>query len=62
VHEEPGGDVEARYPYSAYVTWGGLDDEHISLLGLGDLAPGPVSDLWNAVRRAIRAYFAGASA
>lgn len=38
VHEEPGGDVEAQYPYSAYVTWEGLDDEHISLLGLGDLA------------------------
>lgn len=58
VHEEPGGDIEGQYPYSAYVTWDGLDDEHVSLLGLGDMAPDPVNDLWEAVRRGIRAYFA----
>jgi hypothetical protein len=59
VYEEPGSEIEGQYPYSAYVTWDGLDAQRVAVLGLGDLAPEPVSDLWCAVRRAIREHFAG---
>jgi len=58
VYEEPGNDIEGQYPYSAYVTWDGLDVERVGVLGLGDLAPEPVSDLRHSVRQAIREHFA----
>jgi hypothetical protein len=58
VYEEPGSEIEGQYPYSAYVTWDDLDAERVAVLGLGDLAPEPVSDLWQAVRQAIREHFA----
>jgi hypothetical protein len=58
VHEEAGSDIEGQYPYSAYVTWDGLDSERLGVIGLGDMAPEPVSDLLRAVRRTIRAHFA----
>ncbi len=58
VYEEPGSDIEGQYPYSAYVTWDGLDAERAGVLGLGDLAPEPVSDLRHSVRKAIREHFA----
>jgi hypothetical protein len=58
VYEEPGRDIEGQYPYSAYVTWEGLTMDRVAVLGLGDMAPEPVSDLRDAVRDAIRSHFA----
>ncbi len=58
VHEESGSEVEGQFPYSAYVTWEGLDPERLAVLGLGDMAPEPVSDLRLVVRRLVRSYFA----
>jgi len=58
VYEEPGSGIESQYPYSAYVTWSGLNQERLAVLGLGDLAPEPVSDLRHAAHRAIRDHFA----
>lgn len=58
VYEEPGSEIEGQYPYSAYVTWASLDPERVAVLGLGDIAPEPVSDLRHAVRQAIREHFA----
>lgn len=58
VHEEPARDVEPQFSYSAYVTWAGLDNNALSVLGLGDLAGGAVGALWNAARDAIRDHFA----
>jgi hypothetical protein len=58
VHEESGSDIEGQFPYSAYVTWEGLDPERVAVLGLGDMAPEPISDLRLAVGRTIRSYFA----
>ena len=55
--EEPGRDVEGQYPFSAYVTWVGLDHDAIAVLGLGDMAPEPINHLWRASRRAIREHF-----
>jgi hypothetical protein len=57
-YEESGKDIEGQYPYSAHATWDGLTTERAALLGLGDIAPEPVSSLWEAVRDAIRAHFA----
>ena len=31
-YEEPGSDIEGQYPYSAYVTWDGLDAERVGVL------------------------------
>jgi hypothetical protein len=58
VHEEPAKDVESQFRYSAYVTWAGLNNEALSVLGLGDMAGGAVGALWTAARRAIRDHFA----
>lgn len=58
VHEESGTDVESQFPFSAYVTWDGLDHAALSVIGLGELAPEPVRDLWNAARQVIRDHFA----
>jgi len=49
--------VEGQYPFSAYVTWVGLDHDAIAVLGLGDMAPEPINHLWRASRRAIREHF-----
>lgn len=57
VYEEAGTDVEGQFPFSAYVTWDGLDQDAVALLGLGDMAPEPVGDLWKAAREAIREHF-----
>src|SRR6266542_743469 len=57
VYEEPGSEIESQYPYSAYVTWDGLDADRVAVLGLGDIAPEPIDDLWRAVRLAIREHF-----
>lgn len=58
VYEEAGSDIESQYPFSAYVSWEGLDHEALALLGLGDMAPEPVGDLWKAARKSIREHFA----
>ncbi|PZS17608.1 MAG: histidine kinase [Pseudonocardiales bacterium] len=59
VHEESAKDIETQFRYSAYVTWDGLDHEALSILGLGDMAGGPVGALWSAARDGIRSHFAG---
>ena len=56
--EEPGREVEGHYPFSAYVSWEGLDHDAIAVIGLGDMAPEPISQLWRAARRSIREHFA----
>lgn len=55
--EEPGGEVEGQYSFSAYVTWDGLNHDAVAVLGLGDMAPEPINQLWRASRRAIREHF-----
>lgn len=57
LYEEPGSDVEGQFPYSAYITWEELTSEHLEVIGLGDMAGSPVSDLWKAARQAIREHF-----
>ncbi|WP_330251411.1 ATP-binding protein [Nocardia sp. NBC_00565] len=58
-YEESGSDIEGQFAYSAYVTWPGLGTAQLALLGLGDMAPEPVGELWQAIRKAIREHFAG---
>lgn len=57
VFEESAKDIESHFRYSAYVTWPGLDHEALSVIGLGDMAPGPTGALWAAVREEIREHF-----
>jgi hypothetical protein len=57
VHEEPGKDIAAQFSYSVYVSWLGLDHDTLAVLPLGDTAPKPVCDLWDASRKAIRGHF-----
>jgi hypothetical protein len=57
VHEESAQDIEPQFLYSAYVTWEGFDQDSLSLIGLGDMAVGPVGALWTAARAGIRAHF-----
>ncbi|HET8684859.1 MAG TPA: ATP-binding protein [Micromonosporaceae bacterium] len=58
VYEEPGGDVEGQFAFSAYVTWDGMMHHDFAVLQLGDMAPEPVNQLWRAARKAIREHFA----
>lgn len=57
-YEEPGSQLEAQFSYSAYVTWPGLGTDELAVLGLGDMAPEPVNQLWISTRKAIRDHFA----
>ncbi|MDQ1292627.1 MAG: hypothetical protein QG608_507 [Actinomycetota bacterium] len=57
-YEEPGSQVESQFSFSAYITWSGLGVDELTVLGLGDMAPEPVSDLWKCSRKAIRDHFA----
>lgn len=57
-YEEPGSPLENQFSYSAYVTWPGLGIDELGVLGLGDMAPEPVNQLWIATREAIRDHFA----
>ena len=57
VHEESAQDIEPQFRYSAYVTWPEFDHESLSMIGLGDMAEGPVGALWTAARDGIRAHF-----
>lgn len=56
--EESGSQVERQFSYSAYVSWDGLGPDELALLGLGDMAPEPVGQLWKSARTAIRDHFA----
>jgi hypothetical protein len=56
-YEEPGTDFESQFAYSTYVTWSGLGQDELAVLGLRDMAPGDVGELWKAVRAAIQEHF-----
>jgi hypothetical protein len=58
LYEESGSDLESHFTYSAYVTWPRLGHTELAALGLGDMAPGEVGELWTAMRKAIREHFA----
>jgi hypothetical protein len=39
VDEESGSPIGGQFPYSAYITWEGLDPERVAVLGLEDMGP-----------------------
>lgn len=47
-------DIDRANGFSAYVTWSGLDDSRIALLGLRDQALEEVGELWSAAENLIR--------
>lgn len=55
--ETSGAAFENQYAFSAYVTWTQLGVEELSLLGLGDMAPDAVGELWRSTAIAIRDHF-----
>ena len=55
--ETSGAAFENQYAFSAYVTWTQLGVEELSLLGLGDMAPDAVGELWQSTAIAIRDHF-----
>lgn len=57
-HEESGNDFEGQFAYSAYVTWPGLGQNELAVLGLRDMAPDDVGELWRVARRTIQEHFA----
>ncbi|HEX3784267.1 MAG TPA: ATP-binding protein [Pseudonocardiaceae bacterium] len=57
-YEESGSDLESQFTYSAYVTWAGLGIDEFAVLGLGDMAPGIIGDLWTVVHETIHEHFA----
>ena len=56
-YETSGTPFENQFTYSAYVTWDKLGADELSALGLGDMAPNPVGELWIVTREAIRDHF-----
>jgi hypothetical protein len=58
LHEASGSELERLLPFSAYITWAGLDDDAISMLGLGDLADDVSGSIWRSAKAAIREHFA----
>lgn len=56
--EESGSQVESQFSYSAYVSWDSLGPDELALLGLGDMAPDPVGQLWKSARTAVHDHFA----
>lgn len=56
-YETSGTPFENQFTYSAYVTWNKLGIDELAALGLGDMAPGAVGELWTAAREAIRDHF-----
>lgn len=56
-YETSGTPFENRFTYSAYVTWNKLGIDELAALGLGDMAPDAVGELWTAAREAIRDHF-----
>jgi len=59
LYEESAKDLEPQFSYSAYITWNGLNHGALSMLPLGDMAPGDIGSLWQAVQRALHEHFAG---
>lgn len=55
--ETSGTAFENQFNYSAYVTWDKLGIDELATLGLGDMAPAAVGQLWTAARAAIRDHF-----
>jgi hypothetical protein len=55
--ESSGTAFENQFTYSAYVTWDKLGIDELAALGLGDMAPDAVGELWTAAREAIREHF-----
>lgn len=55
--ETSGTGFESEFAYSAYLTWSGLGIGELGLLGLGDMAPGEVGELWTAARKMIHDHF-----
>jgi hypothetical protein len=58
LYEESGRDFESQFPYSAYVTWPGLGQDELAVLGLREMAQGDVGELWTALRKSIQEHFA----
>ncbi|MGX1703150.1 ATP-binding protein [Microbacterium sp. NPDC055357] len=58
VVEASGTELESQATFSAYVTWPGFDDDSLSVLGLGDMAPDPAGAVWRATKTAVRDHFA----
>lgn len=58
LYEDPGSVLESQFSFSAYVTWSGLGPGELAELGLGDMAPAPVGQLWSSARTAILEHFA----
>lgn len=56
-YETSGTAFENQFTYSAYVTWDKLGIDELAALGLGDMAPNAVGELWTAAREAIRDHF-----
>lgn len=56
-YETSGTPFENQFTYSAYVTWNKLGIDELAALGLGDMAPDAVGELWTAAREAIRDHF-----
>jgi hypothetical protein len=56
-YETFGTPFENQFAYSAYVTWNKLGIDELAALGLGDMAPDAVGELWTAAREAIRDHF-----
>lgn len=56
-YETSGTPFENQFTYSAYVTWNKLGIDELAALGLGDMAPDAVGELWTAAREAIRTHF-----
>ena len=55
--ETSGAVFESQFTFSAYVTWNQLGVEELSWLGLADMAPDAVGELWTESGRAIRDHF-----
>ena len=58
LYEESGSDFESQFAYSTYVAWSGLGQDELAVVGLRDMAPGDVGELWAVVRRTIQEHFA----
>lgn len=58
-YETSGEGIEKHFSFSAYVTWSGLGHDEIGLLGLHEMAPDDVGELWQTVRRVVREHFNG---
>lgn len=56
-HEEKASRLESKFPFTAYVTWDGLNQEELATLGLGEMAPAPVATLWIEVEEQVRKHF-----